>query len=84
MVFWDMTLCNLADRYGCFGEPCCHQQGKRSTPTLKMAAAGFFKMYIPIYQNIQHHVARDCDCNMSVVYLSLVYIKILSLVKSND
>jgi hypothetical protein len=28
-VFWDVLACDLADCYQCFGETCCHLQGRR-------------------------------------------------------
>jgi hypothetical protein len=69
LVFWDVTLYNLVDRYKCLARTCCHQQGKGRTPTLKMAAADSSKIYIPIYWSTQYRITMDYNFNISVVYL---------------
>jgi len=57
MVFWDVTLCGLVGRYQHFAESCCLcLQGREYSSTLKIEAAGFFDMLLPLRNTSQKTV----------------------------
>jgi len=62
MFFEDVTLCGLVGRYQHFAESCCLcLQGREYSSTLKMEAADFSDMLLPLCKTVQCHIPKDCN-----------------------
>jgi hypothetical protein len=58
MVFWDVMLCSLIEKYQCIERTCClHIQGRHLK--MKTEAAGSSETFVPIYQTGWHHIPEE-------------------------
>jgi hypothetical protein len=61
-VFWDVTPCNLVNRYRRFGGT-YYLYLRGISPTLKTDAVSSSETSITTYQTAQRHISEDCSLN---------------------